>query len=142
MLAFAGFGSDMDDTTREIVRKGQKLVNLLNQDRYSCLSVEQEVLLIFSGINHYLTYIPVDLVELFKSEVMSILLDSSFFSLTLEDSCIDKDFNDLRDSSYYCIFLEYFFISRPFWHEYMPLLMWSSPLLRRPDLSEPQYQNL
>jgi len=48
MEAFAQFGSDLDDATRQILNRGARVVELLKQPRYAPMPVEQQVLVIFA----------------------------------------------------------------------------------------------
>ena len=48
MEAFAQFGSDLDDATRQVLSRGARVVELLKQPRYAPMPVEQQVLVIFA----------------------------------------------------------------------------------------------
>ncbi|MEY4781691.1 MAG: hypothetical protein RLZZ492_314, partial [Pseudomonadota bacterium] len=50
MAAFAQFGSDLDLSTQKLLNRGSKLTELLKQDQYSPLKVEEQVVTIFSGV--------------------------------------------------------------------------------------------
>ena len=54
VAAFAQFGSDLDVTTQNLLRKGALLTELLKQGQYTPLPVEQQVLLIFLGVRGFL----------------------------------------------------------------------------------------
>ncbi len=54
MAAFAQFGSDLDVSTQNLLNRGARLTELLKQAQYSPLSVEQQVIVIYSGVNGYL----------------------------------------------------------------------------------------
>ena len=47
MLDFSRFGSDLDDTTKSILRHGAVLMEVLKQKQYSPLSMEDEVIDIY-----------------------------------------------------------------------------------------------
>ena len=47
MAAFAQFGSDLDLATQKLLNRGSKLTELLKQDQYSPLKVEEQVVSIF-----------------------------------------------------------------------------------------------
>ena len=47
--AFVSFASDLDSTTLQTLARGVRLVELLKQNRFSPLSVQQQVVLIFAG---------------------------------------------------------------------------------------------
>ncbi|MDR1775043.1 MAG: F0F1 ATP synthase subunit alpha [Actinomycetes bacterium] len=48
MEAFAQFGSDLDDATKQILNRGARVVELLKQPRYVPMPVENQVLSIFA----------------------------------------------------------------------------------------------
>src|SRR5689334_4255713 len=52
--AFAKFGSDLDKTTQQQLRRGARLVELLKQGQFVPMPVEEQVVAIFFGTNGYL----------------------------------------------------------------------------------------
>ena len=54
VAAFAQFGSDLDISTQNLLRKGALLTELLKQDQYKPLPIEMQVVLIFLGVRGYL----------------------------------------------------------------------------------------
>jgi F-type H+-transporting ATPase subunit alpha len=63
--AFAQFGSDLDIETQRTLARGDRLVATLNQNERQPLSVEEQVVQIFAGMNGYLDRIKVDRVTEF-----------------------------------------------------------------------------
>jgi len=51
---FVKFGSDLDDETLNLIKRGKLLTNLLKQRRFSPVSVEKQVVALFAAINGYL----------------------------------------------------------------------------------------
>ena len=70
MQAFAQFGSDLDESTKQMLDKGQKLTELLKQDQYKPLSVEEQVVIIYAGVNGYLDSITLDNIKRFEQELI------------------------------------------------------------------------
>jgi F-type H+-transporting ATPase subunit alpha len=68
--AFAKFGSDLDKATLQQLRRGARLVELLKQDQYEPMPVEQQVVSIFAGTNGYLDPVPVEQVKRFVRELL------------------------------------------------------------------------
>ena len=66
MAAFAQFGSDLDTATQRLLNRGARLTELLKQDQYAPLPVEEQVVAIFSGVRGYLDGIAVDAVTRFE----------------------------------------------------------------------------
>lgn len=54
MAAFAQFGSDLDAATQQLLRRGERLTELLKQAQFSPLKVEEQVVVIYAGVNGYL----------------------------------------------------------------------------------------
>src|SRR4051794_7335585 len=67
--AFAQFGSDLDQETQRTLARGERLVDMLNQDERSPMPVEDQVVQVYAGTNGYLDRINVDKVERFLSEL-------------------------------------------------------------------------
>jgi F-type H+-transporting ATPase subunit alpha len=65
LAAFAQFASDLDKATQDQLARGQRLRELLKQPQYSPLGVEEQVAVIYAGINGYLDEIPVNLITKF-----------------------------------------------------------------------------
>ncbi|MBM7866567.1 F0F1 ATP synthase subunit alpha [Heliobacterium gestii] len=59
LAAFAQFGSDLDKATQARLNRGQRLVEILKQDQYKPMIVEEQVAVIFAAVNGYLDDIPV-----------------------------------------------------------------------------------
>ena len=59
MAAFAQFGSDLDAVTQRLLNRGARLTELLKQPQFSPLKTEEQVCVIYAGINGYLDTIPV-----------------------------------------------------------------------------------
>ena len=70
MAAFAQFASDMDASTRALLERGARLTELLKQPQYSPMKVEEQVVVIFSGVNGYLDAIEVSDVGRFEAGLM------------------------------------------------------------------------
>ncbi|MGE0669042.1 MAG: F0F1 ATP synthase subunit alpha [Sphingomonadales bacterium] len=59
MAAFAQFGSDLDAATQRLLNRGARLTELLKQGQYQPMPVEEQVAVIFAGVNGYLDKIAV-----------------------------------------------------------------------------------
>ncbi|MEL7521807.1 MAG: F0F1 ATP synthase subunit alpha, partial [Cyanobacteria bacterium J06553_1] len=70
LAAFAKFGSDLDAATQAILNRGDRLTELMKQDQYSPLLVEEQVCVIFAGVRGYLDKIPTDKVGEFEQELL------------------------------------------------------------------------
>ncbi|PSQ55676.1 MAG: F0F1 ATP synthase subunit alpha [Bacteroidetes bacterium QH_10_64_37] len=71
--AFAKFGSDLDPSTQQQLNRGERLVEILNQDQFSPVPVEEQVAIIYAAINGYLDDVAVDDIEEFEEEYVERL---------------------------------------------------------------------
>ncbi len=70
MAAFAQFGSDLDAATLAQIERGKRMVELLKQDQYVPMSMEDQVIVLFAGTQGYLDDIPVESIKKFEAEFM------------------------------------------------------------------------
>lgn len=73
MAAFAQFGSDLDASTQQLLNRGARLVELLKQPQFSPLKTEEQVAVIFAGVNGYLDKINVNEVRPFEDGLLTLL---------------------------------------------------------------------
>ncbi len=73
MAAFAQFGSDLDATTQRLLARGSRLTELLKQAQFSPLKMEEQVCVIYAGVNGYLDPFPVDRVRAFEEGLLALL---------------------------------------------------------------------
>jgi F-type H+-transporting ATPase subunit alpha len=73
MAAFAQFGSDLDATTQRLLNRGARLTELLKQPQFSPLKMEEQVVVIYAGVNGYLDPIPVNRVRAFEDGLLSLV---------------------------------------------------------------------
>ena len=75
MAAFAQFASDLDASTRKLLERGSRLTELLKQGQYSPLTVPEQVVSIYSGVNGYLDTLAVSDVGRFEKESIEEIKD-------------------------------------------------------------------
>ncbi|MBO0754834.1 MAG: F0F1 ATP synthase subunit alpha [Bradyrhizobiaceae bacterium] len=73
MAAFAQFGSDLDATTQRLLNRGARLTELLKQPQFSPLKMEEQVCVIYAGVNGYLDAMPVARVAAFEEGLLTQL---------------------------------------------------------------------
>ncbi|MAS14473.1 MAG: F0F1 ATP synthase subunit alpha [Nitratireductor sp.] len=71
MAAFAQFGSDLDASTQRLLNRGARLTELLKQPQFSPLKTEEQVAVIFAGVNGYLDKLPLGDVTRFEQGLLS-----------------------------------------------------------------------
>jgi F-type H+-transporting ATPase subunit alpha len=74
--AFSQFASDLDQATRNQLARGQRLREILKQAANSPIPVEEQVAIIYTGINGFLDDIPVNKVKEFVSTLRTNLRNS------------------------------------------------------------------
>ena len=70
MAAFAQFGSDLDAATQRLLNRGARLTELLKQPQFSPLKTEEQVAVIFAGVNGYLDKLAVNQVGKFEQGLL------------------------------------------------------------------------
>jgi len=73
LAAFAAFGSDLDEATQQQIHRGERLVEILKQGLYSPRAVEQQVMIIYCGVNGHLDDLPVASLTRFEQEFIAYL---------------------------------------------------------------------
>ena len=74
VAAFAQFGSDLDASTQFLLNRGARLTELLKQAQYSPLPVEQQVVVIFAGVNGFLDKLEAKKVTSFEAKLTPYIL--------------------------------------------------------------------
>jgi F-type H+-transporting ATPase subunit alpha len=73
MAAFAQFGSDLDAVTQRLLNRGARLTELLKQQQFSPLTMEEQVCSIYCGVNAYLDKLALDRVKPFEDGLLTML---------------------------------------------------------------------
>jgi F-type H+-transporting ATPase subunit alpha len=73
MAAFAQFGSDLDAVTQRLLNRGARLTELLKQPQFSPLKMEEQVCVIYAGVNGYLDKLPLDKVRPFEDGLLTAM---------------------------------------------------------------------
>ena len=73
LAAFSQFASDLDAATKAQLDRGVRMVETLKQAQYSPMSVEDQVLVIFTAVRGYLVDIPVEKVVTFQDEYLKFM---------------------------------------------------------------------
>ena len=71
--AFSKFGSDLDATTKAVLDKGARNVEILKQGQNSPMRVEEQIAMIYLGTKGLLGKVPVNKVKEFEIEFLTIL---------------------------------------------------------------------
>jgi len=91
MAAFAQFGSDLDAVTQRLLNRGARLTELLKQPQFSPLKMEEQVCVIYAGVNGYLDPMPLAKVKEFENALLATLRG--------QHAAILNDIRDTKDLS-------------------------------------------
>jgi len=73
MAAFAQFGGDLDTTTQRLLNRGARLTELLKQQQFQPMQMEEQVCVLYAGVNGYLDPLPVNRVRPFQDGLLGVL---------------------------------------------------------------------
>jgi F-type H+-transporting ATPase subunit alpha len=93
LAAFAQFGSDLDKATQARLARGERMMELLKQNQYSPMAVEDQVAAIYVAVNGHLDDIAVSEVKKFEAEFLSYLKNSrpEILKNIVETGKLEKD---------------------------------------------------
>ena len=97
LQAFAQFASDLDESSRKQLERGQRMVEVLKQPPYSPLAVEKQVVIIFAGTKGYLDDIPTVAVTKFEAELYPYIEAKypEIFEQIRTKKALDKEIEEL-----------------------------------------------
>jgi F-type H+-transporting ATPase subunit alpha len=73
MAAFSQFGSDLDASTQKLLARGERLTELLKQGQFSPLSSEEQVVLLYAGVNGFMDTIEINQISEFEVQLLSTI---------------------------------------------------------------------
>ena len=77
LQSFSQLSSDLDNLTKSMLTNGERLSEVLKQEQYKPMLVEQQVMIIFAAVSGFLDDVPVDKVRRFES-VFLAFMEKSF----------------------------------------------------------------
>ena len=80
LQSFSQFGSDLDEDTKRNLAQGERIVEVLKQNRNEPLAVELQVIILFAVVNNMLTDIPVeDILDVYKRQTRTATIRTTAF---------------------------------------------------------------
>lgn len=97
LQAFAQFASDLDESSRKQLERGQRMVEVLKQPPYSPLAIENQVVIIFAGAKGYLDDLPTSAVTKFESDLYPYIEAKypEIFEQIRTKKALDKEIEEL-----------------------------------------------
>jgi F-type H+-transporting ATPase subunit alpha len=76
LAAFAQFGSDLDKATLAQIERGKRMVELLKQDQFVPLALEDQIVILFAGTQGYLDDLPIESIKKFEAEFLRYIKET------------------------------------------------------------------
>ncbi|HNT54219.1 MAG TPA: F0F1 ATP synthase subunit alpha [Anaerolineaceae bacterium] len=70
LAAFAQFGSDLDKATQSQLNRGLRLQEILKQPQYEPMPLEQQIVLIFAGVNGFADTVPAERMKVWEQDLL------------------------------------------------------------------------
>jgi len=106
VAGFAQFGSDLDAATLQLIRRGERLTELLKQPPCAPLTLEKQLFLLFAGVNGYLDELEVSDIAIFEEALLN------YFDIFLKTSALFKyhlvDMAEEMDDAVFALAIEVF----------------------------------
>ena len=71
--AFARFGSDLDKTTLQQLRRGARLLEVMKQPQYSPVPVEDQIVVIYAASTGFMDELPVESIKKYETELLEFV---------------------------------------------------------------------
>ncbi len=107
-LGFAQFGSDSDETTKNLLARGNMLTELLNQNRFTPMPIENQFVLLFSGIRGFLSNVKSKSIKLFEAELLKKLNYNNIFIANVLLISNNEYFKRKNNNNLVAFFISYF----------------------------------
>jgi len=98
VAGFAQFGSNLDEATSNLLKRGSQLTKLLNQDLYQPVSVDLQIVLLYGAVNNHLSELEDEVLINFQHNLFAFLLKSKIFSphlQVLRNNVLAKQYGDV-----------------------------------------------
>merc|ERR1712121_293899 len=76
VAAFAQFGSDLDQATQNLLRRGVRLTEILKQGQYVPMAIEEQVCVVYCGVRGYLDKVDPGKITTFEAEFLQHIRSS------------------------------------------------------------------
>ena len=104
---FTKLGFVLDDVTKRLVDRGEKLTKLLVQNRNEPLEISDQTIFLYAALNGFLDEIPLNLVNLYEKELYKFLKKTMFYEPL---SIVSKEILEVDIISYILTTFKFFFL--------------------------------
>ncbi|RLE32967.1 F0F1 ATP synthase subunit alpha [Candidatus Acetothermia bacterium] len=73
LAAFAEFAEELDEASRAQLARGERVMEILKQDQYQPMPVEEQVVVLFAAVNGFLDDIPLEAVRDFERRLLAYM---------------------------------------------------------------------
>lgn len=91
VAAFAQFGSDLDDATKQQIEKGKRVTEVLKQGQYEPMAVAHQVAILYAVTNGYLNDVPVDEVKDWEKRFHQFIKNQPVIKEIVEKKELNKE---------------------------------------------------
>ncbi len=93
LAAFVQFAQDLDEATKKQIDRGSRMVELLKQNQFVPMSVSEQVVLLWIGINGHIDMVPVTEIQRFEAEFLERLRNkhAKLLSIIQKEKAFSKE---------------------------------------------------
>ncbi|ABS60192.1 F0F1 ATP synthase subunit alpha [Fervidobacterium nodosum] len=102
---FAQFATELDPATQAQITRGQRLMELMKQPQYSPMEVEDQVVVLFAGINGYLDDLPINAVKAFEEGLLKFVKEK--YSSLLDEIRTTKQLSKENETKLHAVIKEF-----------------------------------
>ena len=73
LKVFSQFGSDLDQATQDKLSQGERLLETIKQEQYKVLSVEEQVIILYSAVNGYLSDLKISHIKAYNTKLIEYM---------------------------------------------------------------------
>ncbi len=101
LAAFSQFGTDLDKAAQARLARGERMMELLKQGQYRPLPVEEQIAVLYAGVNRFLDGLAIEKVGSFEKEYLSFLKSNQpqLLKDIQEKGALDEDAENLLKNS-------------------------------------------
>merc|ERR1719237_1642507 len=115
VAAFAQFGSDLDQATQNLLRRGVRLTEILKQGQYVPMAIEEQVCVVYCGVRGFLDKVDPGKITTFEAEFLQHIRSSQ--QDLLKTIAKEGKINDQADEQLKSIIKKFLVDSKPHRHD-------------------------